>query len=857
MNKKVTTLMLAIATCLATAASAADPTTAALIYGGQTTISICYPVCVDSSAADYFNYTINGGAVTIIPPGTLLADNQTVLLNVSGLVGTTYTVDISGGVETCVLTSLPAVTIHGSVNTSLTIADIGAPSLAGVAFSCGPNQLGLIAGGAAYSHTPDQMTFAYASITGDFDKKAQIASLSASDPADALARAGLMARASVDPSDPTLKLLVSNPAGDNAVRCIVRADAGHRYDEVDHAYGGVSNNLPNQWIRMKRVGNSFQMFVGTDGVNWARVAQTWREFPSTMLVGLYAAASKDGSTNTVQFGNYSDVDLGDHTAPTLVSVGTLDKKTVGVKFSESVNSATATVLAHYTVRNADNSAATVASAAVGIEGDAVYLSVTGLISDTFTVSVTAVTDSAGNVIAPASAAGKVQPWISDDIGFIQDPAHRPTAGDDPGRVGQAVAVSSDDGPEVEIVGGGSNLWDGGDYGHYLHRTMTGDFDMMVQISRYDRCYTTGGYPNAGLMVRNNLYNPGEEFTQNGTKAPYYANITYSEDDASGWTALAIWRNSPHDGTHDSLGDGGEQCCFNVNRSDLIDGINGTFGSLRAGNASGTPIVNSSPNGARWLRIKRVGNHFTSYASNDGVVWRNYEELDHPMNATVEVGMFTMNDSGAAAPPNNAYDGGNQRASHYSVIHLNHFGATPALSVVRSTGNSATLSWGTGTLQTAPSITGPWTDALNQTSPQTVASFSAKLDGLQDGVVTPASGSGTLSLSGVALTFNNITYSGLSGNSVAAHIHGPAAPGVSTGVLYPLTSFTTLGAKSGAFNGTLTLVAGTGGFTLTQQLQQLASGLWYINIHTSTHPGGEIRGQILPGATMQFFRLRLN
>jgi hypothetical protein len=26
---------------------------------------------------------------------------------------------------------------------------------------------------------------------------------------------------------------------------------------------------------------------------------------------------------------------------------------------------------------------------------------------------------------------------------------------------------------------------------------------------------------------------------------------------------------------------------------------------------------------------------------------------------------------------------------------------------------------------------------------------------------------------------------------------------------------------------------------------LLAGLWYVNIHTDEHPGGEIRGQILP------------
>jgi hypothetical protein len=66
------------------------------------------------------------------------------------------------------------------------------------------------------------------------------------------------------------------------------------------------------------------------------------------------------------------------------------------------------------------------------------------------------------------------------------------------------------------------------------------------------------------------------------------------------------------------------------------------------------------------------------------------------------------------------------------------------------------------------------------------------------------------------------------------------------VLYPLNALTTLGATAGTISGSVTLTEGAGGFTIAQQLQQLCDGLWYVNIHTPLHPGGEIRGQIDPG-----------
>jgi hypothetical protein len=39
---------------------------------------------------------------------------------------------------------------------------------------------------------------------------------------------------------------------------------------------------------------------------------------------------------------------------------------------------------------------------------------------------------------------------------------------------------------------------------------------------------------------------------------------------------------------------------------------------------------------------------------------------------------------------------------------------------------------------------------------------------------------------------------------------------------------------------------TGQVTLTpEQAQQFAGGEWYINVHTQAHPGGEIRGYVMP------------
>ncbi len=110
----------------------------------------------------------------------------------------------------------------------------------------------------------------------------------------------------------------------------------------------------------------------------------------------------------------------------------------------------------------------------------------------------------------------------------------------------------------------------------------------------------------------------------------------------------------------------------------------------------------------------------------------------------------------------------------------------------------------------------------------------------DPVTTAGHGSGTFALVGTQLSFN-ITYRGLSGAAVLAHIHGPASATENAGVLVSLAPFSDGPFGSdGSFSGTVTLTL--------DQLKAVIDGRTYVNVHTAAHSGGEIRGQILPQAT---------
>jgi hypothetical protein len=177
-----------------------------------------------------------------------------------------------------------------------------------------------------------------------------------------------------------------------------------------------------------------------------------------------------------------------------------------------------------------------------------------------------------------------------------------------------------------------------------------------------------------------------------------------------------------------------------------------------------------------------------------------------------------------------------------------------------TGNIVTLSWEAPyRLQVATTFTPTpnWKDVDTAGGTTYIADpaneFDVFLDAAQSGGgARTGSGSGTVTFSGSTLAVD-VSYSGLSGTRSDDHFHAPAVRGANASVVYGLASITT-GSQAGTIKGNVTLVNSQyGGKTIAQQVQDIRDQLWYLNIHTSTFGGGEIRGQVEPAKT-RFYRL---
>jgi len=121
-------------------------------------------------------------------------------------------------------------------------------------------------------------------------------------------------------------------------------------------------------------------------------------------------------------------------------------------------------------------------------------------------------------------------------------------------------------------------------------------------------------------------------------------------------------------------------------------------------------------------------------------------------------------------------------------------------------------------------------------------FAATLSGDQENppVTTSASGSAKVTISDdeASITYE-VTYSGLSGDLAASHIH-LGAVGENGGIMLPLA------AGPSPMSGTLTSAdfMATGDVTSYEgALDAIRDGRTYVNLHTAANPGGEIRGQL--------------
>jgi len=661
---------------LAKSAYAADlegpiaKTTAAL--KGAARVGICFNEPVNKASAETIsNYIIPGVQVTA---AKLQESGNKVALTVSAPITSAFSLNIKNVTDT-VGNKMAVTDLAGSV-INMIAADIGTPGedplIPGSTLVCSPGDFEVTGGGSDIWSDHDGFHYVYEQKTGDFDVKARIVSLSA---IAHVSSGSIMVREDLDidsrnwlvKTTPYNQPTLANPddKGAGVYRTTSRKDKGGSTGIVQDGKGPP--RYPNVWVRLNRTGNTFTSYQSEDGVIWKIIASeippngdeppTPTPYPATVYLGLGANAqiNRDDPAfaTTVVFENYRAHAPG----PIAMTTAALKGATrVGVCFNEPVNKASAETIGNYTIPGVQVTAATLQES-----GNKVALTVSAPITAAFNLNIKNVTDTVGNKMAVTDLAGSVINMIATDIG---------TPGEDPLILGSTLVCSPGD---FEVTGGGSDIWSDHDGFHYVYEQRTGDFDVKARIVSLS---AIANVSSGSIMVREDL-----------------------DLDSRNWLVKTTPYNQPTLANPDDKGAG-------VYRTTSRKVKGGSTGIVKDGD--GPPLYPHV-----WIRLKRTGNTFTSYQSEDGITWKEIvseippNEDDPPTPtpypATVYLGL------GANAQINS------DDPAFVTTVVFENYGdmaaPRPSLSHSRS-GNQLTLSWSPagGRLQMNANVADPtsWT-----------------------------------------------------------------------------------------------------------------------------------------------------
>ena len=190
----------------------------------------------------------------------------------------------------------------------------------------------------------------------------------------------------------------------------------------------------------------------------------------------------------------------------------------------------------------------------------------------------------------------------------------------------------------------------------------------------------------------------------------------------------------------------------------------------------------------------------------------------------------------AAPRSRLTD--NWRSAQEQEINASGFAPTdyrePAIVANLAPGNYTAIVWGNHNTTGIGLI-----EAFDLDQPPQADGSSLFLADLrpQGSASTQGYGSATLRLSadGSSVIFS-FQYSNLTGPITGMHIHGPADPGTSGGILFDVDAATPQ--PDGTY---LWIITPVGGNSVTDIVDAIDSGRVYFNIHTAAYPSGEITG----------------
>jgi fibronectin type 3 domain-containing protein/regulation of enolase protein 1 (concanavalin A-like superfamily) len=151
----------------------------------------------------------------------------------------------------------------------------------------------IVAGGRNIFGPADGFRFVYQPVTGDFDVRVRLTSLTA---VVSTTKAGLMARESLNADSRNVFSHATAASGE--LRYSRRLDTA---GDTVISSSGVRATYPNLWLRLRRAGNVFTAFGSVDGANWVQTGSDTLAVGPTVFVGMAVSAQSTTQTTTARF----------------------------------------------------------------------------------------------------------------------------------------------------------------------------------------------------------------------------------------------------------------------------------------------------------------------------------------------------------------------------------------------------------------------------------------------------------------------------------------------------------------------------------------------------------------------------
>ncbi|MEY2409165.1 MAG: hypothetical protein QOF48_1835 [Verrucomicrobiota bacterium] len=269
------------------------------------TIGLCFSEEVDNAnmaVGDNFTYVINGDPHRNPDSVVIRADGRSVLLRLNSPVSGPLTIDVEGAITDLAGNVMqPAGSHAATVVGGFTAGDVGAPTFPGSHFTCDSNIIDIVGGGMDYWANSDQAYLLTRSVTGNFDAQVRVVGLAGS---NAITKALLLARETLNPDSRGYHVSINPPPpGRDLIEMGMRDTVAGATAVVGSTYTPVG--VPNGWMRLTRVGNTFTGYRSTNGINWVALGTNTpvTPYPATLSVGLGMTAHDNTLIATGSFSN--------------------------------------------------------------------------------------------------------------------------------------------------------------------------------------------------------------------------------------------------------------------------------------------------------------------------------------------------------------------------------------------------------------------------------------------------------------------------------------------------------------------------------------------------------------------------